>query len=83
MSRSGQHFAMLSCNVTLASNVTSGDVIYLLAALAARCSVIKRGKRVAGSFISVFSQGIAKLTKGTPTEMFSHVKRSENWFVSM
>ena len=43
----------------------SGDVIHLLAARAARSSVIKRDKGVTDSFISVFSQGIAKFKKGT------------------
>ena len=39
----------------------SGDVIYLLAARAARISVVKRDK----TFISELRQSIAKLTKGT------------------
>ena len=43
----------------------SGDVIYLLAARAARSSVIKRDRSVTDAFISVFSQGTVNLTKST------------------
>ena len=56
---------MLLCNVTMASNVTLWDDICLLAARAARSTVIKRDERVTGSFRSLLSQCRAKHTKGT------------------
>ena len=56
----------VTCRVTFWQVMLSSvDVIYILTARAARSSVIKRDKRVADSFVSILSQGIAKPTKGT------------------
>ena len=68
------------CNVTLARNFTLWLRHSSHAAHAARSSVIKRNKKCTDFFISVLSQGTAKLTKGTKKTQFVFQPRLINDF---